>query len=82
MIQPLTSPEGWAKLIEIHHAGPSLEVDMAQALWAAYGLTRDCAGPGIFTSTWETLRNMPGHVEVASSDFAVIVNDEGQSRTS
>ncbi len=30
---------------------------------------------------WEKLRNMPGTVEVASSDFAVIVNEEGQSRT-
>jgi hypothetical protein len=30
---------------------------------------------------WEKLRNMPGTIEVASSDFAVIVNDEGQSRT-
>ena len=31
--------------------------------------------------TWEKLRDMPGRIEVASSDFAVIVNDEGQSRT-
>jgi hypothetical protein len=29
---------------------------------------------------WEQLRNMPGTVEVASSDFAVIVNEDGQSR--
>lgn len=30
---------------------------------------------------WKMLRDMPGHIEVASSDFAVIVNDQGQSRT-
>jgi hypothetical protein len=30
---------------------------------------------------WEKLRTMPGSIEVASSDFAVIVNEEGQSRT-
>jgi hypothetical protein len=30
---------------------------------------------------WEKLRNMPGRVEVAGADFAVIVNEEGQSRT-
>ncbi|MBU6444693.1 MAG: FAD-dependent oxidoreductase [Alphaproteobacteria bacterium] len=28
---------------------------------------------------WEMLRNMPGRIDVASADFAVIVNDEGQS---
>ena len=41
------------------------------------GVTLDKAPGGI----WEKLRNMPGTIEVASSDFAVIVNEEGQSRT-
>ena len=31
--------------------------------------------------TWEKLRTMPGRIEVAGADFAVIVNEEGQSRT-
>jgi hypothetical protein len=30
---------------------------------------------------WERLRNMPGRIEVAGADFAVIVNEEGQSRS-
>jgi hypothetical protein len=34
--------------------------------------------PGGF---WETLRSMPGKIEVASADFAVIVNETGQSHT-
>lgn len=34
--------------------------------------------PGGF---WERLRNMPGRIEIASADFAVIVNDTGQSHT-
>ena len=29
---------------------------------------------------WEKLREMPGTIEVASADFAVIVNESGQSR--
>ncbi len=34
--------------------------------------------PGGF---WEQLRNMQGRIEVASADFAVIVNETGQSHT-
>jgi hypothetical protein len=30
---------------------------------------------------WEKLRTMPGQIEVAGADFAVIVNKDGQSRT-
>ena len=41
------------------------------------GVPLDQAPGGI----WEKLRNMPGTIEVASADFAVIVNEEGQSRT-
>jgi hypothetical protein len=51
-------------------------VRVRQAL-VAQGVPLDQPPGGI----WKTLRDMPGHVEVASSDFAVIVNDEGQSRT-
>ena len=29
---------------------------------------------------WKQLRDMPGSIEVAGADFAVIVNDSGQSR--
>ena len=35
-------------------------------------------GPG---GHWEELRNMPGTIEVAGADFAVIVNENRQSRT-
>ncbi len=40
------------------------------------GVPLDKAPGGI----WEKLREMPGSVEVASADFAVIVNESGQSR--
>ena len=41
------------------------------------GVPLDQAPGGI----WEKLRNMPGRIEVAGADFAVIVNEEGQSRS-
>jgi hypothetical protein len=41
------------------------------------GVPMDEAPGGI----WEKLRDMPGRIEVAGADFAVIVNEEGQSRT-
>ncbi len=41
------------------------------------GVPLDKAPGGI----WEQLRNMPGTIEVAGADFAVIVNETGQSRT-
>ena len=41
------------------------------------GVPLDKAPGGI----WEKLRTMPGTIEVASADFAVIVNETGQSRT-
>ena len=41
------------------------------------GVPLDKAPGGI----WEQLRNMPGTIDVAGADFAVIVNETGQSRT-
>ena len=51
-------------------------VRVRQAL-VEQGVPLDKAPGGI----WEKLRTMPGTIEVASADFAVIVNETGQSRT-